>query len=339
MSDNTQEIILYKTDNGNVKVEILLQNENLWLTQKKIAKLFDVDRSVVTKHISNIIKEGELSKEATCAKIAQVQMEGNREVTRALDYYNIDMIIAVGYRVNSHKATQFRIWATNVLKEYIIKGFAMDDERLKTPNHVFGQDYFEEQLARIRDIRSSERRFYQKITDIYSQCSADYDVNNKITKEFFATVQNKLHFAITHETAAEIVCHRANSENKNMGLTTWKNAPEGKIRKTDVSIAKNYLNENEIESLNRIVTAYLDFAEIQANNRKVMYMNDWVKKLDAFLELSEHDILHNRGKVSAALAKEFAESEYDKFNAKQLSEYKSDFDKLLESGKIIEKKR
>jgi hypothetical protein len=246
-----------------------------------------------------------------------------------VEHYNLDATISVGYRVNSKKATFFRIWATKILKEYMIKGFAMDDERLKNPNHIFGKDYFEEQLARIRDIRSSERRFYQKITDIYAQCSADYDVNSEFTNEFFATVQNKLHFAITHETAAEIVYHRANSQKENMGLTNWKNAPEGKIRKPDVSIAKNYLSENELNNLNRIVTAFLDFAELRAQRQEVMYMEDWIIKLDAFLELSEFEILHDKGKISALLAKKFSIGEFEKYNEHQARMYQSDFDRLL----------
>ncbi|MBU1683970.1 virulence RhuM family protein, partial [Patescibacteria group bacterium] len=228
------EFLLYTTPNGKVKVEIFLRDENIWLTQAKIAKLFDVDRSVVAKHLQNIFSEGELDKNSTCAKIAQVQSEGNRRVKRDIEFYNLDAIISVGYRVNSSKATHFRVWATARLKEYIIKGFTMDDERLKNPNNIFGQDYFEEQLARIRDIRSSERRLYQKITDIYAQCSADYNPNEEITKQFFATAQNKLHFAITSKTAAEIISERANNKKPNIGLTTWKYAPKGKIRETDV---------------------------------------------------------------------------------------------------------
>ncbi|MEK7085976.1 MAG: RhuM family protein, partial [Patescibacteria group bacterium] len=239
------EFLLYTTPNKKVKVEIFLRDENIWLTQVKIAELFGVERSVITKHLQNIFNEGELDKEATCAIFAQVQKEGNREVKREIEFYNLDVILSVGYRVNSSLATQFRIWATDRLKEYIIKGFTMDDERLKNPNNIFGHDYFEEQLARIRDIRSSERRFYQKITDIYSQCSADYDSSSDITKKFFATVQNKLHWAISKQTAAEIIYFRANSKKQNMGLTSWKNSPAGSIRKTDINIAKNYLDEKE----------------------------------------------------------------------------------------------
>lgn len=327
------EMLLYTTPGGKVKVEIFLRNENIWLTQAKIAELFDVDRSVIAKHLINIFAEGELDKDATCAKIAQVQKEGEREVTRNIEFYNLDAIISVGYRVNSTQATHFRIWATERLKEYIIKGFTMDDERLKNPDNIFGHDYFEEQLARIRDIRSSERRFYQKVTDIYSQCSADYDANNEISRSFFATVQNKLHWAITHQTAAEIILARANSLQPNMGLSTWKNAPDGTIRKPDVSIAKNYLNEQELNNLNRIVSMYLDYAELQASNGKIMVMKDWVIKLDAFLQFNEKDILTNTGHVTAEIAKAFAESEFEKFNIVQSRFYKSDFDKMIEQLK------
>ncbi|MGB4959528.1 MAG: virulence RhuM family protein [Saprospiraceae bacterium] len=284
------EILLYTTPDGKVKVEIYLQNETIWLTQQKIAELFGVDRTVVTKHLSNIYSEGELVKDATSAKIAQVQTEGHREVTRQIDFYNLDAIISCGYRVNSSQATAFRIWATERLKEYIIKGFTMYDERLKNPNNIFGKDYFEEQLARIRDIRSSERRFYQKITDIYAQCSADYRSDDDITKTFFATVQNKLHWAITGQTAAEIVSSRADSTKENMGLKHWKNGPNGKIRKTDVSVAKNYFEEKELDGLNRIVSMYLDYAELQANRGVLMNMKDWIVKLDAFLQFNEQAI-------------------------------------------------
>lgn len=334
--DGFNEIILYTTPNGKVKVEIYLQNETIWLTQQKIAHLFGVDRSVVTKHLVNIYSEGELNKDATCAKIAQVQLEGNREVNRQIEYYNLDAIISVGYRVNSSQATAFRIWATERLKEYIIKGFTMDDERLKNPNNIFGKDYFEEQLARIRDIRSSERRFYQKITDIYAQCSADYNSNAEITKTFFATVQNKLHWAITGQTAAEIIHTRSDSNNENMGLTNWKNAPDGKIRKTDVVIAKNYLNEKELDGLNRIVSMYLDFAEMQASRGVIMYMKDWIARLDAFLQFNEQAILHDAGKISHEVALALAVTEFDKYSKKQDVLYQSDFDKTLKETKIME---
>ncbi len=331
------EFLLYTTPNGKVKVEIFLHNENIWLTQARIAELFGVDRSVVTKHLQNIFKEGELDKKSTSVKIAQVQNEGQRQVTRDVEFYNLDAILSVGYRVNSAQATQFRIWATERLKEYIIKGFTMNDEKLKEPYNIFGKDYFEEQLARIRDIRSSERRFYQKITDIYSQCSIDYDPNEEITKQFFATVQNKLHFAISGQTAAEIIYKRVGSANPNMGLTTWKNSPKGLIRKTDVVIAKNYLDEKELDGLNRIVTMYLDYAELQAQKGIAMRMKDWVKKLDAFLQFNEREILQDSGKISHEVAIALAESEYEKYLAEQDKNYISDFD--CEAKKLLESKK
>jgi hypothetical protein len=329
VTEGFNEILLYTTPNGKVKVEIYLQNETIWLTQQKIADLFGVDRTVVTKHLANIYAENELNKEATCAKIAQVQTEGQRTVSRQIEFYNLDAIISVGYRVNSTQATAFRIWATERLKEYIIKGFTMDDERLKNPNNIFGKDYFEEQLARIRDIRSSERRFYQKITDIYTQCSADYNVETKSTKDFFATVQNKLHWSITGQTAAELIAARVDSTKENMGLTTWKNGPKGSIRKTDVGIAKNYLNEKELNDLNRIVTMYLDYAESQALKGTVMYMKDWIGKLDAFLQFNERAILKNLGKVSHEVALALAENEFEKYSIGKDKLIESDFDKAV----------
>jgi hypothetical protein len=331
------EFLLYTTPNGKVKVEIFLRDENIWLTQAKIAELFDVERSVVTKHLQNIFNEGELKKEATCAKIAQVQNEGGRQVKRDVEFYNLDAIISVGYRVNSSVATRFRIWATERLKEYVIKGYTMNDEKLKDPYNIFGKDYFEEQLARIRNIRSSERRLYQKITDIYAECSADYSPDEEITKQFFATVQNKLHFAITGKTAAEIVNERASSSKPNMGLTSWKNSPKGAIRETDVTIAKNYLNEKELDHLNRIVTMYLDYAEMQAKRGILMKMKDWVVKLDAFLKFNERDILKNTGKISHEVAEALALKEYEKFRIEQDKNYISDFDR--EVKKLIESKK
>src|SRR3989339_168208 len=333
------EFLLYTSPNGKVKVDIFLRDETVWLSQAKIAELFGVERSVVTKHLQNIYGEGELDKNSTCAKNAQVQFEGRRQVTRDVELYNLDVIISVGYRVNSRQATHFRIWATKVLKEYIIKGFAMDDERLKNPDNVFGKDFFEEQLARIRDIRSSERRFYQKITDIYTQCSADYDPNEKITKQFFATVQNKLHFAISGQTAAEIICKRVGSKKANMGLTTWKNAPKGTIRKTDVSIAKNYLNEKELNGLNRIVTMYLDYAEMQSKKGVVMYMKDWTDKLDAFLQFNEKEILQDSGKISHKVAVVLAENEYEKYQDIQDRILESDFDREVKKLLNCKKKK
>ncbi|MFH1049076.1 MAG: virulence RhuM family protein [Patescibacteria group bacterium] len=331
------EFLLYTTPNGKVKVEIFLHNENIWLTQAKIADLFGVERSVVTKHLQNIFKEGELDKKSTSAKIAQVHKEGERQVERNIEFYNLDAILSVGYRVNSIQATQFRIWATERLKEYIIKGFTMNDEKLKDPYNIFGRDYFEEQLARIRNIRSSERRFYQKVTDIYAQCSIDYNPNKEITKQFFATVQNKLHFAISGQTAAEIIYKRVGSAKPNLGLTTWKNSPKGAIRITDVAIAKNYLDERELDGLNRIVTMYLDYAEMQAQKGIAMRMKDWVKKLDAFLRFNEREILEDKGKISHEIAAALAEKEFEKYRVKQDKNYISDFDK--EVKKILRLKK
>lgn len=324
------EILLYTTSNGKVMVEIYLQNETIWLTQQRIADLFGVDRTVITKHLKSIFDSNELAENSVCAKIAHTAADGKNYQTR---FYNLDAIISVGYRVNSTQATAFRIWATERLKEYIIKGFTMDDERLKNPNNIFGKDYFEEQLARIRDIRSSERRFYQKITDIYAQCSADYKLEEQTTKDFFATVQNKLHWAITGQTAAELIASRADSSKENMGLTTWKNAPKGAIRKTDVVVAKNYLNERELDGLNRIVTMYLDYAESQARKGVVMYMKDWVRKLDAFLQFNEEAILTHQGKVSHEVALALAENEFEKYRVEQNKLIESDFDKIIQQLK------
>jgi hypothetical protein len=331
------EFLLYTTPNGKVKVEIFLRDENIWLTQAKIAELFDTERSVVTKHLQNIYNEGELDKNSTCAKFAQVQNEGDRQVKRDIEFHNLDAILSVGYRVNSAQATQFRIWATERLKEYIIKGFTMNDERLKDPNGFFGHDYFEEQLARIRDIRSSERRMYQKVTDIYAECSADYDPDEEITKQFFATVQNKLHFAITGQTAAEIISKRADGTKTNMGLTVWKNSPKGSIREFDVVIAKNYLNEKELDHLNRIVTMYLDFAEMQAKRGVIMYMKDWVKRLDAFLQFNEQQILNDSGKITHEVAETLALREFEKYKITADRDYISDFDR--EVKKLVKMNR
>ena len=329
------EILLYTTPDRKVKVEVFLRNDTIWLTQKKIADLFGVDRSVITKHLRNIFQSNELSEDSVCAKIAHTAADGKAYKTQ---FYNLDVIISVGYRVNSQQATHFRIWATERLREYIIKGFTMDDERLKNPQNLFGQDYFDEQLARIRDIRSSERRFYQKITDIYSQCSADYNVDAQITKEFFATVQNKLHWAITGQTAAEIIAARADSSKPNMGLTHWKNAPKGRIRKTDVGVAKNYLNDKELDGLNRIVAMYLDYAELQAENRIIMTMKDWVAKLDAFLRFNEREVLAHQGKVSREIALALAEKEHGKYQVTHDRLLESDFDKELKKCGLHERK-
>ena len=288
-----RDFLIYKDDNGDVKVNVMLINHDLWLTQNLMSELFDTSRRNIGLHLQNIYFDRELDESSTKKEIFLVQNEGERRVKRKILVYNLDAIIAVGYRVNSKKATNFRIWATKVLKEYMIKGFVMDDERLKNPNYIFGEDYFDELLERIKNIRSSERRFYQKITDIYSQCSIDYDKDSEITKTFFKTVQNKLHFAVTGNTAAEIIYNRANADKENMGLTNWKNSPDGPIYKYDVVVAKNYLNEKELKDLNRIVTMYLDYAEMQAENHNAMTMKDWTQKLNAFLKFNGREILHD----------------------------------------------
>lgn len=332
---NDSSFLLYTTPNGAVKFDVLIQGETVWLTQDQMALLFDVQRPAITKHLKNIFESSELREDSVSSILERTAADGKQYKTKL---YNLDAIIAVGYRVNSRQATQFRIWATQVLREYIIKGFAMNDERLKNPEDLFGQDYFEEQLARIRDVRSSERRFYQKITDIYAQCSADYDANAAITKQFFATVQNKLHFAITGHTAAEIIRDRVDSKKPNIGLTTWKNSPKGAIRKTDIGIAKNYLNEKELDDLNRIVTMYLDYAEMQARKGLIMYMKDWVEKLNAFLKFNEQDILSDVGKVSHEVALALAEKEYEKFRKMQDTTYMSDFDQAVKRIQSHQKK-
>lgn len=329
------DMLLYQSDSGEVRVECLFQDENIWLTQKALASLFSVQVPAVSKHLKNIFESGELIEEATVSKMETVQSEGVRKVCREVDFYNLDAIIAVGYRVNSYQATQFRIWATKTLKEFMIKGFVLDDERLKQGGRLFGKDYFDELLERIREIRASERRFYQKITDIYA-LSADYDKNAPLTHRFFAEVQNKLHWAITGKTAAEMIASSADAQLPNMGLATWKQAPDGKVLKSDVSIAKNYLNEAHIQELNRIVSAYLDLAENNAKRGILMKMADWVGFLDQFLELSKYPILKDSGKVSALEAKLKAEQEYDVFRKRQDVDYLSDFDrevKRLEGGK------
>lgn len=320
------EIILYTTPQGNVRIEIHYEDESFWLSQKQLAELFGVEVQTINYHLKEIFKSGELEEAATIRKIRIVQLEGQREVNRTVDHYHLDAIIAVGYRVNSFEATQFRIWATSVLREFIVKGFVLDDERLKQGKYL-GKDYFDELLERIREIRASERRFYQKITDIYAQCSIDYDAGAPITQTFYKTVQNKLHWAITGKTAAEIVKARADAGKPHMGLTTWKQGPKGKILKSDVSIAKNYLSQEELQALNRVVSMYLDYAENQAARQIPMKMRDWVEKLDGFLAFNEYKVLKDAGKISARIAKELAESEYDKFRKRQDQDYESDFDR------------
>jgi len=332
--DNFSDFLFYQAEDGKVNVQVIIDNESetIWASRKAMSEIFDIDVSGITKHLKNIFEENELNESSN------VQFLHIANSTKPVSFYNLDVVISVGYRVNSHKATQFRKWATSVLREYLIKGFILDDERLKQGNQLFGKDYFTELLERIREIRASERLFYQKITDIYST-SIDYDIHSPVTKEFYATVQNKLHWAIHRHTAAELIQLRADSNRPNMGLTSWKNdRKNGKILKTDISIAKNYLNEEEITELNRVVTMYLDFAENMARRNKEMKMTDWIIKLDSFLSFNEYEVLKNSGKVSASVAKQLAENEYEKFRIIQDREYKSDFDKIMEDikGKLPE---
>ncbi|MCB0773886.1 MAG: virulence RhuM family protein [Flavobacteriales bacterium] len=323
---NASDIIFYTTPQGEVRIEVFFEDETFWLTQKKLAELFDVEVNTINYHLKEVYKSAELQEVATIRRIRIVQLEGGREVAREVEHYNLDAIIAVGYRVNSTRATKFRIWATNTLKEYIIKGFVLDDARLKQGKR-FGQDYFEELLERIREIRASERRFYEKITDIYKECSRDYDANDEVTRLFYKTVQNKLHWAIHRHTAAELIAERAKAELPHMGLTTWKNAPDGKVLKSDVTVAKNYLNAEEIAELDRIVGMYLDYAENQAKRGITMYMKDWAGKLDAFLQFNDYNVLKDAGRVSHDVAVQLAEGEYEKFRVRQDRDYISDFDK------------
>lgn len=324
----SSRILLYKTNQGETRIEVVFNSETFWLSQKRMADLYGVDVRTVSYHLSQIYESGELKEEATIRKIGIVQMEGEREVNRPQMLYNLDAIIAVGYRVNSYQATQFRIWATAVLKELIIKGFVLDDERLKQGKN-FGKDYFDDLLERIREIRTSERRYYQKITDVYAECSADYDAKAETTKRFFKMVQNMMHWAVTHQTAAEIIYTRADAKMPHMGLTTWKNAPNGRVQKSDTIIAKNYLSDAEVTSLNRLSNAFLDVAEDRADRQLVMTMADWKKELESFLEYYRYDILENTGTISAEEAKEKAYAEYDKFRIVQDREYLSDFDQEI----------
>lgn len=332
MSLEFNDILLYTGADGKVRVEVIYEEETFWLSQKKMAELFDVESHTITYHLKEIYQSGELMQEATTRKFRVVQREGSRDVNREIDFYNLDAIIAVGYRVNSYRATQFRIWATQTLKEYIIKGFVLDDQRLKQGKR-FGIDYFDELLERIREIRASERRFYQKITDIYRDCSIDYSKDDQQTQIFYQTVQNKLEWAITGKTAAELLRDRADAAKPNMGLQTWKNAPHGKILKSDVSVAKNYLYEKEIKELERIVSMYLDYAENQASRYIPMKMSDWIQKLDAFLQFNEYEILQDAGKVSNTVAVQLAQEEYEKFRVIQDHNFESDFDKIVKKIK------
>ena len=334
--DSNSQIIIYQTDDGHTKIDVRLENETVWLSQKLMAELFQVGKSTISEHVSNIFKEGELVPEATVPKFRTVQTEGTRNVTRDIDFYSLDMIISVGYRVKSHVATRFRQWATQHIREYIVKGFVLDDERLKNPDQPF--DYFGEMLRRIQDIRTSEKRFYRKITDIYAT-SVDYDPTLDISIDFFKTVQNKLHWAITGQTAAEIIKTRADSDKPNMGLTSFRGI---KPRKQDVAIAKNYLDEEELSALNNLVEQYLVFAEGQAMRRISMNMQDWTTKLDGFLSLNDRDILSHAGKVTAKLAREIAEKEYDSFDQKRLeadTDNEGDFEKTIAKLEHLEKNK
>lgn len=316
-----KEFLIYSDENGEVKVNVMLINDDLWLTQDLIADLFGKARSTITEHIKNIFDEGELEEKSNVGKIDIANSD------KPVKIYNLNVIIAVGYRVNSKKATQFRIWATKVLNEYIRKGFVLDDERLKNAENFFGKDYFKELLERIRSIRASERRIWQQITDIFAECSIDYDKNSEVTKEFYATVQNKFHFAITGNTAPEIIYKNADAKKENMGLTTWKHSPNGRILKSDVMIAKNYLDEKQIRRLERTVSGYFDYIEDLVERENTFTMEEFAESINAFLEFRKYDILKDKGKISRKEAEEKAEIEYNKFNKTQ--KIKSDFDKLL----------
>ena len=324
MSENNK-IILYQDDNEIIRVSVRFSDEDLWLTQNQLAEIYCTTQQNISQHVDNIYKDGELFTEATNKKFLLVRQEGNRQVKRNIDHYNLDMIIAVGYRVSSPKATKFRQWATKILNEYIKKGFVLDDERLKQGTAVFGKDYFRELLERVRSIRASERRIWQQITDIYAECSIDYDKNSPTTHDFYAMIQNRFHYAITGQTAAEIIYTKADHTQEHMGLTTWKNAPDGRILKSDVSIAKNYLQENEIRRLERVVTGYFDYIEDLIERENTFNMEQFAASVNEFLTFRKYQILPDKGRISAAQAKTKAESEYDIFNKTQRID--SDFDK------------
>lgn len=330
LPSNNSDFILYTSPDGDVRVDVFVNDETVWLTQKAMQELFDRAKSTVSEHISNVFSEGELEENQVVRKFRTTADDGKDYETT---FYNLDVIISVGYRIKSQKGTQFRIWATKTLKEFIIKGFALDDKRLKQGGQVFGKDYFEELLERIREIRASERRFYQKITDIFSQCSVDYDAKSELTTNFYKTVQNKLHWAITGNTAAEIIDKRADVAKPNMGLTSWKNSPDGKILKSDTEIAKNYLYEKEIRELNRLVELYLNFAELQAERNIPTKMKEWVEILDSFLKLNRYELLNNSGSISHNQAMSKAETEYQKFRIIQDQKFISDFDKEIKNIK------
>lgn len=327
--------LFYASQSGVVKVQVLIEQETVWASQRGMAEIFEVDVRTINEHLQNIFKSGELDDAAVIRKFRITATDNKKYDT---SFYNLDAVISVGYRVNSYKATQFRVWATTVLKEYLIKGFALDDDRLKQGKSLFGKDYFDDLLEKIREIRASERRFYQKITDIYAQCSIDYDPQAPISQKFYAHVQDKLHFAIHGKTSAELIDTRANANKPHMGLTHWKNeATGGKVTKLDVTVGKNYLNQSEIDELNRLVSMYLDFAENIARRQKALTMKDWVKRLDDFLEFNTYDVLDNFGKIRRDVAEKHAVQEYEKFRVVQDIEYKSDFDKVVDEIKIKKK--
>jgi hypothetical protein len=332
--NKNQDIVFYNDDEGNFNVEVLVKDEDVWLNTKSLAGLFKIDRSGIIKHISDIYSDEELNKNSTYAKIAQVQREGNRNVTREIDYYNLDMIISLGFRINSKIAIKFRTWANSLLKEYIVKGYNLNENRFMKANRS-DLEYFNELLEKIKLIRTSERMFYQKITDIFAECSIDYVKDSELANTFYKTIQNKFHYAITHQTAAEIIYNRANSEKVHMGLTNWKNSPDGKILKSDVSVAKNYLDKEELDGLNDLVNLYLDTAENRAKRHIPMKMEDWIKSVEDIFKINFYDNLTNKGSVSHDEAVQKAESEYEKYKVIQDRNYVSDFDKLLlETSKI-----
>lgn len=333
LRDQTTEFLLYTAPNGAIKVEVLLADETIWLTQKRMAELFGVGVPAVSKHLDNIYESGELQREATVSVLETVQQEGTRQVTRKLEYFNLDAVISVGYRVNSAQATQFRIWATALIKEYIIKGFAMDDERLKNGRY-FGKDYFRELLERVRSIRASERRIYQQITDIFAECSVDYDPKSETTRLFYAHVQDKFHYAITGHTAAEIISLKADATKPLMGMTTYKNAPDGRVLKSDSLVAKNYLSEEEIRKLERTVSAFFDYIEGIIERRNTFTMESFAASVDKFLSFNEYRILEGYGKVTRQQAEQKAVAEYEKFNKQQRIE--SDFDRTVK--KLLQRK-
>ena len=326
---NRGEVLLYSDESGKEYVSVVFRDETFWLTQKAMAELFNVNVPAVSKHLQNIYEEGELERDSTISKMETVQQEGERQVRRTVDHYNLDAIIAVGYRVNSKKATRFRQWATKTLREYIQKGFVINDEMMKN-GRPFGRDYFDELLERIREIRASERRAYQKIADVFEQCSYDYDKNSETTKAFYSFVQNKLHYAVTGKTAAELISERATLDSPTMGLTTWKGAPDGKILKSDTLIAKNYLNEKEVTRLNRLVTMFIDYAELMAEDEQPMSMQDWLNETDRFLTNNRRRVLDGKGHVSREAAAKKVSGIYEEFRKKQDAEYVSEFDREFE---------